>query len=51
MDKYFMQWLEELFEITSKFGYSRDFVLLFMGDIVDCYDKGMSVEECFEELF
>ena len=44
-------WLEEVLEIAETYGWNKDRAMVFILDIRECYDKGMTPEKCVEVVF
>lgn len=44
-------WIGEVVKLAKSYGYSARQVLVFQGDILDCFNKGMTPEECVSKVF
>lgn len=47
----FNEYLDEVVNQARTLGYDYKTVAYFIGDIRDCFEQGMSVEECIEKEF
>lgn len=45
------KWMEEVVSLAKQFGYSDRQIMAFSMDIVECYDEGLSPEECVAKVF
>lgn len=47
----FDKYLEQVINKARELGYSERQILNFLPDILECYEGGVSVENCVEEQF
>ena len=45
------EWISLVVKLAKSYGYSARQVLVFQGEILDCFNKGMTPEECISEVF
>lgn len=45
------QWYSQVVILAKSFGYSEKQIMAFSMDIMECYNEGLTPEECVEQVF
>ncbi len=44
-------WIAEVFRVAKSYGYTGDQILIFQGELLDCFKEGLTPEECVSKVF